>query len=33
MEEAIAAQEAAKANGGLNDVGTFSALIAKRDAP
>jgi len=29
MEEAIAAQEAAQKQGGLNDVGTFSALIAK----
>jgi hypothetical protein len=29
MEETIAAQEAAKAQGALNDVGTFSALIAK----
>jgi rubredoxin len=29
MEEAIAAQEAAQRQGGLNDVGTFSALIAK----
>jgi hypothetical protein len=31
MEEAIAAQEAAQARGGLNDVGTFSSLIAKRE--
>jgi hypothetical protein len=31
MEEAIAAQEAAQAKGGLNDVGTFSALISKRE--
>ena len=31
MEEAIAAQEAAQAQGGLNDVGTFSALISKRE--